>query len=226
MEARISSMDWFPCAFAAWVIAAFRVPLRFCTGLTVIRGRETRESLATITIVACKWEYRMAKTEYKTRHVDTSTCRLCSAEQRRLFFRRASERRSSCRGSAGSAPSDRRAEPAGRAPESTSGRPMTAAYRTPPRDRVARVTKATRAFTSSCCAFSTSSVVRWPTRASSRTPLSAISAAATCALVASICALAASSWPQGLHHIGARLIAVEREFKTPLADGFLGLPDQ
>ena len=36
------------------------------------------------------------------------------------------------------------------------------------------VTRATRAFTSSCCALRTSSVVRCPTRASSRTPLSAI----------------------------------------------------
>jgi len=42
----------------------------------------------------------------------------------------------------------------------------------------------------------TSSVVRRPTRASSLTPLSAISAAFTCAVVASICALLASNCPQ------------------------------
>jgi hypothetical protein len=40
--------------------------------------------------------------------------------------------------------------------------------------------------------LSTSSVVRWPTRASSRTPLSATSAAVTCACVEAICALADS----------------------------------
>ena len=58
------------------------------------------------------------------------------------------------------------------------------------------VTSATRALTSSCCALSTSRVVRWPTRASSRTPLTAISEALTWVAVAWIWALAASSWPQ------------------------------
>src|SRR5262249_23287776 len=58
------------------------------------------------------------------------------------------------------------------------------------------VTNATRALTRSCCALSTSRVVRWPTRASSRTPLRATSAAVTWAWVALICALAASSCPQ------------------------------
>ena len=47
-----------------------------------------------------------------------------------------------------------------------------------PRSRLC-VIRLTRAFSSSCCALSTSSVVRWPTRASSRTPVSAVSAAST-----------------------------------------------
>ena len=41
------------------------------------------------------------------------------------------------------------------------------------------VTRATRALTKVCWALSTSRVVRWPTRASSRTPLSATSADVT-----------------------------------------------
>ena len=68
-------------------------------------------------------------------------------------------------------------------------------------------------------------MVRWPTRASSRTPLSAISAAATWACVASICALAASSWPHAWVTVRLHLIARGVEVEPALSERLLGLPD-
>src|SRR6202021_1531076 len=60
------------------------------------------------------------------------------------------------------------------------------------------VTSATRALTSACWALSTSSVVRCPALASSRTPLSATSDAVTCDCADDTCALPASNCPHAV----------------------------
>ena len=74
--------------------------------------------------------------------------------------------------------------------------------------------------TSSCWALSTSSVVRCPTRASSRTPLSAISAAFTCAVVDFDLRLGGIELPPALHHGRPRLVAVDVEIEPLLAQRF------
>jgi hypothetical protein len=63
-----------------------------------------------------------------------------------------------------------------------------------------------RALTRACWALNTSSVVRWPTRAASRTPLSATSAAVTCDWAASICAFGGLELPPGLGHVRLHLV--------------------
>ncbi len=88
------------------------------------------------------------------------------------------------------------------------------------------VTSATRALTSACWAFSTSSVVRCPALASSRTPLSAISEAVTCDCAEATCALPATSWPHAVTVIGAGLVAGLFEIEALLRQRFLRLADQ
>ncbi len=69
-------------------------------------------------------------------------------------------------------------------------------------------------------------MVRWPRRASSRTPFSAASAAFTWFLVDSMLLLAASSCAQACAHADAGLVAGDAEIELLLALRLLGLADR
>ena len=223
MEARISSIEG-SCAFAAWVIRLTfphtpRVPRRRkqatrranCCRIPFIRQRcagmadgTTRNAMnCGQRRPACsQCGSEIASAAVRRAHADPAVAHLLvvHARHRRLGARRPS----TCGESRPTAASS--------------------VYEATTRSRCA-VTSATRALTSSCCALSTSSVVRWPTRASSRTPLSAISAPAPAPASPDI-GLGRLELAPGLHDGLAHLVARGVEIEPALAERLLGLADQ